>query len=183
MCMTCRWEYVKGLSQQKDADNGGMLLACGRAYLFYTCIWHVQLVKWESEVHVPVVVNSAGRYIGFYPHRLRLIWNWVGRICCARRTKIILGDVKLLSTCFSIFNCDSHDLLQFAWHNWSGNRLWLAKWPDLPSWITQVPSFSKKPILYNSNQELNVSDYMVETNVTVKHLSSLLACRSYIQFR
>lgn len=48
-----------------------------------------------------------------------------------------------------------------------------------PSWITQVSSFSKKPILYNSNQfarrGLNVSDYMVETNVTVKHLSSLLA--------
>lgn len=48
-----------------------------------------------------------------------------------------------------------------------------------PAWITQISSFSKDPILYNGDQfsrrGLNVSEYIVETNVTVRHLSSLLA--------
>jgi len=49
---------------------------------------------------------------------------------------------------------------------------------SLPSYITQVSSFSKNPILFNRNQfsrkGLNVNDYIVPVNVTVRHLSSLL---------
>jgi hypothetical protein len=45
----------------------------------------------------------------------------------------------------------------------------------LPSYITQVSSFSKAPILFNrrvfNKIGLNVHDYIVETNVTAKRYS------------
>ena len=48
----------------------------------------------------------------------------------------------------------------------------------LPHWITQVSSFDKAPILFNKNifrrNGLNVSDYIVETNVITKSYSNLM---------
>ena len=48
----------------------------------------------------------------------------------------------------------------------------------LPYWITQVSSFDKAPILFNKNifrrNGLNVSDYIVETNVITKSYSNLM---------
>ena len=48
----------------------------------------------------------------------------------------------------------------------------------LPKWITQVSSFTKDPILHNrrvfKKNGLNVHDYIVEKNVTVKRYSDLM---------
>ena len=48
----------------------------------------------------------------------------------------------------------------------------------LPFWITQVSSFSKRPILHNTfvftKNELDVNDYIVETNVKTLSFSDLM---------
>lgn len=66
---------MKGSSQQKDADNGGMILACGRAYLLFiymhsTCA----ACRVRKEVHVVPVDASTIHTAQTIFEMLNVLW-------------------------------------------------------------------------------------------------------------